>query len=266
MIKDLINIANEARNATLEFLEKDFEHSGDIVKIGAYGTHTSRIDIVAEQEVFKYVQEKDIPINILSEEFGYLERGYSATLVVDPIDGTYNAEHNIPYFSISLAILKKDLLSASEAVLMNMINGKCYFAEKGKGAYFENRKLSVKKKNGDLLFVANIGNQVPDNIYNIIKHGRRVRAMGCASLEMTMVAEGTADLFIYNNFPHPILRIIDIAASSFIVREAGGEVFDDSGEIMNMGFDLKERKNAIAVGNIELLDRFEIFKNMDKVG
>lgn len=265
MIKDLINIANEARNATLEFLEKDFEHSGDIVKMGAYGTPTSRIDLVAEQEVFKYVQEKDLPINILSEEYGYLERGYPETIVVDPVDGTYNAEHNIPYFSISLAIVKKDLISATEAVVMNMINGKCYLAEKGNCAYFESRKLSIKKNNGELLFVANIGNQVSENIYSIIKYGRRVRAMGCASLEMIMVAEGTADMFIYDNYPHQILRIIDIAASSLIVREAGGEVFDGIGEVMNMSFDLKERKNAIAVGNTEFLDRFEIFKNRAKV-
>jgi fructose-1,6-bisphosphatase/inositol monophosphatase family enzyme len=265
MIKDLTNIGNEVRNATLEFLERDYEHSGDIVKMGADGTPTSRIDLVAEQEVFKYVQEKDLPVNILSEEYGYLDRKYSETLVVDPVDGTYNAEHNIPYFSISMAIAKTDLISVTEGLVMNLVTGKSYWAEKGKGAYFEKRKLNVKKNNGELLFVANIGNQVSEEIYNIIKYGRRVRAMGCSSLEMIMVAEGTADMFIYDNYPYRILRIIDIAASSLIVRESGGEVFDGIGNIMNMNFDLKERKNAIAVSNKTFIDKFELFKNRAKV-
>lgn len=265
MIKELINIANKARIATLDFLDKNFEHSGDIVKMGADGTPTSRIDLIAEQEVFKYVLEKDLEINILSEEYGYLERGYEETLLLDPVDGTFNAEHNIPYFSISLAIAKKDLLSATEAVVMNMVTGKSYWAEKHKGAYFENRRLKVKKNEGELLFVANIGNQVSEDIYNIIKYGRRVRAMGCSSLEMILVAEGNADMFIYDNYPNRILRIIDIAASSLIVREAGGEVFDGIGNIMNMNFDLKERKNAIAVSSAGFMDKFDIFKNRGKV-
>ncbi len=252
MINELMEIGKSVKEKVDDYLEKKFDEAGKVIKIGADGTPTSNIDLVAENEVFRIVKEKDLPFNVLSEEYGYWERNKTLTLVLDPLDGSFNAERNIPFYSISMAVMERDMFSTKYALVMNLVSGKSYWAEKGKGAYFENRRINTKKGDGEKLSVISLGKNVNERVFDLIKNSRRVRSMGCASLEMLLVAEGVADVFVYDYSKKGVLRIIDIAASSFIVREAGGEVFDaDTMEPLNMDLNLLERKNVIAIANRE---------------
>lgn len=256
MIETLTEIANVVKRAVQEFLEEDFLSAREIMKIGADGSPTSRIDIVAEDQVLSYVQEKDLPLNILSEEYGFLDRKKEYTLVLDPLDGSFNAEMNIPFYSVSMAVGKSDLNDVEYALVMNLVNGKRYWAEKGRGAYFESRKLNAKGKHEEILSVISMGKSSPDGIWRIIKNSRRIRSMGCASLEMSLVADGTADVFIYYFTKNEVLRVIDIAASTLIVREAGGEVYDlKDFTPLNMSYDLALRKNILASGDVEYANK-----------
>ncbi len=251
MIQNLKKIAFEVRNSVQEFLDIKFHEAREIIKIGADGTPTSRIDLVAEEQVFKIVKENDLPFNILSEEYGYLNRNYEDTLILDPIDGSFNAEMNIPFYSISMALGKDDLFGIKYALVMNLVSGKSYWAERGKGSYFEDRKLNARSEKKEKLTIISLGKNVPESVFNIIKNSRRVRSLGCASLEMSLVADGTADAFLYY-YNKRVLRIIDIAASTLIVREAGGEVYDlDDFKPLNMPFDLSLKKNVLSTGDIE---------------
>ena len=78
----------------------------------------------------------------------------------------------------------------------------------------------------------------------------RIRTLGCASLEMCLVAKGAAQAHYMNctNFKR-MIRIIDIAASCLILREAGGGVVDLEGKKLDMGLDLQDRKNFLAYGD-----------------
>ncbi len=252
MIDELKEIGKSVKEKVDDYLEKNFDEARRIVKMGADGTPTSNIDLVAEEEVFRIVKDRDLPFNILSEEFGYLDRKKSLTMVLDPIDGSFNAERNIPFYSISMAIMRNDMFSTEYALVMNLVSGKSYWAEKGKGAYFENRKIHTKRKDVEKLSVISLGKNVNERTFSLIKDSRRVRSMGCASLEMLLVAEGVADLFVYDYSKNGVLRIVDIAASSFIVREAGGEVLDlETMKPLNMNLNLMERKNILALGDPE---------------
>jgi len=250
MIEKLSEIGKIVRKSVQEFLDNDYMGAREIMKIGADGTPTSKIDLIAEDEVFRFVKEKDLPLNILSEEYGFFDRNYEYTLVLDPIDGSFNAEMNIPFYSISMAIGKKDLMDVKYALVMNLINGKRYWAEKGKGAYFEERKLKAKNNHDEILSVISMGKESSEVIWKIIKNSRRVRSLGCASLEMSLVADGSADIFLYYFTKRNVLRVIDIAASTLIVRESGGEVYDLSDfSPLNMAYDLSLRKNILASGD-----------------
>ncbi|MBU0623224.1 MAG: sugar kinase, partial [Candidatus Thermoplasmatota archaeon] len=78
----------------------------------------------------------------------------------------------------------------------------------------------------------------------------RVRTMGCASLEMSLVAQGSAQAHYMNCTNHKrMIRVIDIAASCLILREAGGEVVDLEGKKLEMEFNLQDRKNFLAYGD-----------------
>ena len=256
MIEELTEIANGVKMHVNEFLENKFLDARETVKIGADGTPTSRIDLVAEDQVFEIVKKKDLPLNILSEEYGFLDRNYDYTLVLDPIDGSFNAEMNIPFYSISMSVGKDDLMNLKYALVMNLVSGKKYWAEKGKGAYFEERKLKANSEMSENLNVISLGRNIPDSVCKIIKDSRRIRSLGSASMEMAMVAEGTANAFLYYFSKKEVLRVIDIAASTLIVREAGGEVYDMKDlKPLNMKYDLTLRKNVLASGNPEYAEK-----------
>ena len=89
--------------------------------MGADGTPTQWIDRYAEDIVLDTVA--DTKINILSEERGYIDNGGDYTLILDPIDGTRNAIHNIPFYAISLAIGKEKLGDVQYGLVRNIPTG-----------------------------------------------------------------------------------------------------------------------------------------------
>ena len=79
------------------------------VCMGADGTPTSQIDKVAENAAMMYIQRNAVPVNVLSEEIGFVDNGAEETLVMDPIDGTSNAIAAVPYYTVSLAVGRSSL-------------------------------------------------------------------------------------------------------------------------------------------------------------
>ena len=77
-----------------------------------------------------------------------------------------------------------------------------------------------------------------------------IRAMGAAAVEMCLVASGAASLYF---MPRDVLRVTDLAASTLIVREAGGFVYDAHGSILDMPFSFDERSGVIAVSNSDMV-------------
>ena len=100
-----------------------------------------------------------------------------------------------------------------------------------------------------------MGRYAHPEAYNISKKASSSRWLGCSSLETVIVAEGQADAFcMYSeNYVH-CERIVDIAAAVLILREAGGEIYDLEGNVLDMRFDLEHRSNVMAVGYKEVFD------------
>jgi fructose-1,6-bisphosphatase/inositol monophosphatase family enzyme len=224
---------------------------GRIVKNGADGSPTKMIDEIAENIALSTVKDNSEKMNILSEEAGFIDNGGEKTIILDPVDGTFNAVQNIPFYAVSIAVGTKKVSDVEYGVVKNLVNGDLFEAEKGKGAFLNGKKISTKsfdEKNPT--FSVYLGRKASSKAYEISKKARRIRSMGCASLDLCMVANASTDMYYQVGNP---IRITDIAAGVLILREAGGEVYDEDKKILDMGLNLKERKNFIAVGDKKIL-------------
>lgn len=245
----LENIANIVVQK-VRLLPDDFGGHEEI-GIGASGSATSKIDKFAEDIIIEIVKKEKTRINVLSEEAGFIDLKGEKTLVIDPVDGTANYHARIPFYSVSLAIGDKRLGDITHGLVRNIPSGETYYAEKGKGAWLDGKQIKTRHfKRRESLFLSYVGNSTDPLTWKVVEVPRRVRSLGCASLEMCHVARGMADGFYFNCSDYKKrMRIVDIAASALVLREAGGEVFDLQGRTLDMNFNLDERTNFLALGD-----------------
>ena len=226
------------------------------VGTGAYGMSTSAIDKLAEETVLDELDRLGEKINVLSEEAGFVERGGDLTLVLDPVDGTHNAERGVPFYSTSLAVGKDSMAGTIHGLVRDLVAGRTYYASKGRGAFMDDVRLRVRKFNDkDALFCVYMGMNADEKACSVAKSARRVRIFGAASLDMCMVASGASDVYYMNSTAKRAeLRVVDIAASALILREAGGDVVDLDRRTLDLPFDTKTTSNLIAYGDARVLE------------
>lgn len=219
--------------------------AGEILRIGADGTPTERIDEVAEASALSVLEADGRSMLFISEELGEKRIGGKPefTFVLDPIDGTFNAVNNIPFFCVPVAIGISNLLDIRYGFVRNLFNGDIYSAKKGKGAFLNKRKIHVSTNSElsklSVLSYSHRPHAVPVNNHSV----RRVRVFGSAGLELCYVASGIFDAFIDMR---GMLRVTDIAASKLIVEEAGGKITDGKGKPLDTPLDVKKRVDLIA--------------------
>ncbi len=248
MKAELTKIADEVYSAYQE-LPKDFDRHLK-VGLGASGSPTSKIDKFAEDAVLELMDEEKIKLNVLSEEAGYIDRGADRTLVLDPIDGTLNCIRGIPFFSVSMAVGRKSLSDCDEALVKNLHTGDTYYARRGGGAEMNGHRIAVSKLHDEGIYIIYDNKDSAPETAKVRSLASKMRSFGSASLEMCLVAQGSA-MALYMNCVkfERMIRVVDIAASCLILREAGGEIVDLAGEKLDMAFDLNDRKNFLAYGD-----------------
>jgi len=146
--------------------------------------------------------------------------------IVDPIDGTTNFMHGIPVFACTVALERDGEIVAG--VTYNPVTNDLYWAEKGKGAYHNDRRLrvSARKQLEDCLmatgapFIGKPGHaQFLKDLHQIMQRTVGIRRLGACSLDLAMVAAGQVDGFWERG-----LKPWDMAAGLLLVTEAGGKV------------------------------------------
>ncbi|MHB8351722.1 MAG: inositol monophosphatase family protein [Thermoplasmata archaeon] len=232
-------------------------HRSDIVGMGADGSPTEEIDRVVEAELLAVLAREGIDWDVLSEEAGLLARGGSKTLVVDPIDGSHNALRRLPAATVSLALGQGTLGGIEVGLVHDLTTGTTYWAERGRGAYRDGRRIRTRPWDPatELLFV-NLGRHATDRALAWARDARRLRSLGCASLEMSMVAQGSGDGYLFeNDRPERNLRVTDIAAAYRILTEAGGGVVgDDLASLEPFPLRLDQHTSVLAYGDARLLE------------
>jgi myo-inositol-1(or 4)-monophosphatase len=168
----------------------------------------------------------------LGEESGALEgKDRSHRFVIDPIDGTTNFMHGVPHFAISIGLEREGQLVAG--LILNPVSDDLFYAEKGHGAFLNNKRLRVagRKEMAPSLFATGLpflGREGHDRALAetgaVLAVSSGIRRLGAASLDMAYVAAGRFDGFWERG-----LKFWDVAAGIVIVREAGGVVSDLEG-------------------------------------
>ncbi|MGC2289481.1 MAG: inositol monophosphatase family protein [Thermoplasmata archaeon] len=225
---------------------------GDFVAMGAAGSPTEELDRIAEAQVFSCLEEEGIDWNVLSEEVGFVDRGGSRLLVVDPVDGSHNALRGFPMSTVSLALGRSTLGDIDVGVVHNLDNGVTHWAERGQGAFRDGHRLSTRTWEARTeLFCVNLGRHSSAKAARLAERGRRVRSLGCASLEIAMVAQGSADAYYFENDNEGRnLRVTDIAAAYLVVREAGGGISDATQQpLESFPLTLDQRTSVFAWGD-----------------
>ena len=239
-----------------EFLQSVQEKSGMGREIGtgADGSPTKFVDRKAEDIIIRVVAENDLPLNIVSEERGIISRNYQKNLLVDPIDGTFNLVHNIPAYAVSMAVCGSDVSSTESGFIMNLASGDWYYTARGHRLVMNGKECKAPEKRSGT-FLVHLSSKLDKRSLELISRARKYRYMGCAALELAMVASGSADVSAHLGRSAP-LRNIDVAAGVMMVREAGGTVVDGYGKDFNLGIDPAEKKNLIAAYSSSILEGF----------
>ncbi len=179
---------------------------------------------------------------VISEESGSTGEGAYA-VVVDPIDGSTNADRGIPFFATSLAVMRGDELVAG--LVMNHATGVCYEAQRGAGATRDGvaiRSSSVTSIDGAVIAFSGLPSS----------HGgwAQFRALGAASLEVCLVADGSLDAFSVTR--HTRLHPWDYLAGLLIARESGAADADyDGGDLVTASM---ESRRPVFAGTASLRD------------
>lgn len=217
---------------------------GDHLRMGADGTATKMVDDLAEREILRLLGERPGTFDLLSEEAGLVGFGGDRLLVADPIDGTTNAVRGVPFFCVSLAVGRRSLSDVEVGLVQNLSTGDRFEAVRGEGATLNGRAVRVREGAGEDRLVA-MGLARGENP-GLARSPGGVRSFGASALEMALVASGALDAYHY---PKPILRIIDVAAATLLVREAGGVVLDHAGRDLDLPLTLEPRFTITAAAS-----------------
>ena len=181
--------------------------------------------------------------SFITEEIGTIKNKDKENIwIIDPIDGTTNFLHGIPHFAICIAHQSKNEILSG--LIFDPIKDEMFFAEKDKGAFLNNQRLRVSKKNSldECLFSSNHEGLKFSDL--------NMRCSGSAALDLAYVASGRLDGFFQNK-----INLWDVAAGALLIKEAGGIVNDIDKFHINK-IDIKASSDAISDKMLQKLENF----------
>jgi myo-inositol-1(or 4)-monophosphatase len=206
--------------------------SAEAIEIKSLNSLVSYVDKTAEEQLVKGLGEIVPEATFLTEEKTVEQKEGVFQWIIDPLDGTTNFLHQLPFFSISVALQHhgKTVLG----IVLEVNRDECFYAWKGAGAFLNNKKIKVSstKTLGDSLIATGFPYYDYDHAQSFLKtldffmrNTRGIRRFGSAALDLVYVACGRFDAFYEYS-----LNAWDVAGGAFIVQEAGGVVSDFKGE------------------------------------
>jgi myo-inositol-1(or 4)-monophosphatase len=220
------------------------------------GNFVTAADKRTEKIIIEELLKAHPDYGILSEEIGEINKeNKEHRWIIDPIDGTRNFLNGIPHFAISIGYEEKGEIVCG--LIFDPIKNEIFFAEKGSGAFFNNSRIRVSKKNklrNSILVTGgpNSNSSKKNDIFQeYIKISNLVdtpvRKFGSAALDISYVAAGRFD-----GYWEWELNYWDIAAGMVILKEAGGFI-----ELMEPGTINSTKRNVLAT-NADIQDELKV--------
>ena len=258
----LLKVMSDAARKAARGLNRDFGELAELVVAKkAPADFVSAADLKAEQVIFEALTKARPGYGFLGEERGMIEgTDKTHTWIVDPLDGTTNFLHAIPHFAINIALQREGAVVA--AATYNPATNEMFWAEKGKGAFVNDRRLRVAARTR--LDEAVLATGIPflghggharflKELHQVSQKVAGVRRFGSAALDLAWVAAGR-----YDGYWERDLSSWDVAAGTLLVAEAGGKTTDadGGGDVIGAG--------SVCAGNLDihplLLDRLRAAK------
>jgi myo-inositol-1(or 4)-monophosphatase len=229
----LLKVMSDAARKAARGLNRDFGELAELqVAKKAPADFVSAADLKAEQVIFETLTKARPGYSFHGEERGLIEgTDKTHTWIVDPLDGTTNFLHAIPHFAINIALEREGAIVA--ALTHNPVTNEIFWAEKGKGAFVNDKRLRVaaRTKLDESVLATGIpflGHgqhaQFLKELHQVSQRVAGVRRFGSAALDLAWVAAGRFDGYWERD-----LKPWDLAAGVLLVTEAGGQVTDASG-------------------------------------
>jgi myo-inositol-1(or 4)-monophosphatase len=230
----LMNVMIGAARKAGRSLARDFGEVENLqVSVKGPANFVTAADLRAEEIIFAELSKARPGYGFLMEERGEVE-GADRThrWIVDPLDGTTNFLHSIPIFAVAIALEREGELVAG--LIYNPVMNETFTAEKGQGAFLNDRRIRVAARAE--LGTAVIGTGVPHSgrpgheqflreVRAVMASSAGVRRTGSAALDLAWTAAGRFDGFWESN-----LRPWDMAAGIILTKEAGGYATDMNGK------------------------------------
>lgn len=213
-----------AYNEITDIVKENIKHKGrkDLV---------TYVDQMTEKRIVEGLKKIMPDSGFITEEKTIDDDIKDFTWIIDPLDGTTNFVHGIPFFSVSIALFRNKKVVLG--VVYNPGMNECFHSYEGGGVYVND--LPIKISETDSLADAIVATGFPyDDLPDIerymallrvfVEHSHGVRRFGSAALDLAYVASGRFDAFYEAG-----LNPWDVAAGTFLVKQAGGEVSDFTG-------------------------------------
>jgi myo-inositol-1(or 4)-monophosphatase len=219
------------------------------------------LDFASEKEIVRTIREAFPDHAVVAEESGNASAAPGLGWLVDPLDGTVNYAHRVPFFGISIALVDGQVPVVG--VVLNPVSGELFSAVAGQGSRLNGDPIRVSDQarlDGSLLatgFPCGLEqglDTLTGRLERCLKASGGVRRLGSASLDLCFVASGR-----FEGFWEQGLQPWDLAAGILIVREAGGNVTDFAG-----GPDVLPKGEVLATNNrihAEMLALMEVEKS-----
>jgi len=223
---EIIKAAKAGGEVVKKYFGKVLEIEGKTVP----ADFRTKADLESEQIIIEILSKAFPAYNIISEESGEINKNSEYTFHVDPLDGTNNFVLGMPFFSVSIGLTKGDDIifgAVYNPVLDNM-----YCAEKGKGAFLNDKEITVNKesdiKNSSVSLVVSFGSprEYEPEIFEKLfaKDVKRVLTNWSVALDLCLLASGKIEAIIIKE-----IHLWDFVAGKIIAKEAGAMITDFDG-------------------------------------
>jgi myo-inositol-1(or 4)-monophosphatase len=216
----------------LALLKRD-EHMVVSSKEGDHRNMVTSVDINVNDFIETSIRDIFPADHIYSEEVTSHVDLSGSFWSIDPIDGTSNFARSIPHFAVSIGYIENG--ESVCGAVYNPVTKELFSFEKGQGAYLNGQKISVSEVIDlkDSYVLLHVGRPLEIREWGVELHrkflgnAKKVINLGSTALDLCFLAAGRVDVVIYGT-----LTTLDSAPAMGIVREAGGEVYTASGEVV----------------------------------
>lgn len=232
---ELAATAEQAAEAGAAVLTRYFR--GNALDVRTKGEHdyVTRADHESEAAILTLIRSRHPGHDVLAEEGGATGTGAAFRWIVDPLDGTSNFLHGLPYFAVSIACQEtaRDGHGIVAAAVLDPIGGDRFVAARGHGATWNGKPMQVSRQPSLRAGFLSTGypwrTTAALDTYlalfrDVFVEARSIRRCGAAALDLAYTAAG-----VYDGFFEFRLSPWDIAAGALLVEEAGGRVSDLDG-------------------------------------